>query len=377
MTPFDAAKLTRLMEDVGIDLILASTRHNIRYLTGGYAFHFKERVQRGGSGQYVPFVGIPRERMSDAFYVGIDGEGLELEMRPMWITHRRLQGRSGSDTVLGATQFIRECVDSTATIGVEMPFLPADVFITLQRELPELRLVDATDLMHELRAIKSDAEIDILRAITAEVADSIQIGFLSARHGMLTRQIADTIEREMGKRGLDFAWAFTSAGPGYLRAPSATPWHRGQLMHLDCGAEKNDYLADICRMGVLGKPSALGEQLTGECFAIQHAIQGQLKAGMRYGDVTALTDRLLAQSQWRELGRIVIHGIGMVSHEQPMVHIPAQADRRIEQGHVLSVETDFRHPEVGHVKIEDTIVIRQDRLEIFGGPTNELTVVGT
>lgn len=41
---YDQEKLDRLMEEAGVDLVLAHTPHNLRYLTGGYYFHFRERV---------------------------------------------------------------------------------------------------------------------------------------------------------------------------------------------------------------------------------------------------------------------------------------------------------------------------------------------
>ncbi len=90
MTPFDSAKLRHLMEEAGVDLVLASSRHNVRYLTGGYVYHFHERFQRMGRSQYLAFVGIPRARMEDAFYVGAGGEEGELGVTPVWIERRNL-----------------------------------------------------------------------------------------------------------------------------------------------------------------------------------------------------------------------------------------------------------------------------------------------
>ena len=57
------------MDDAGVDLLLAHTPHNIRYLTGGYYFHFRERVAAIGPSQYLPFVGIPKKNSENAFQV--------------------------------------------------------------------------------------------------------------------------------------------------------------------------------------------------------------------------------------------------------------------------------------------------------------------
>ncbi len=49
--PYDSEKLDRLMEEAGVDLVLASTNHNVRYLTGGYFYHFHARFVAMGAGR--------------------------------------------------------------------------------------------------------------------------------------------------------------------------------------------------------------------------------------------------------------------------------------------------------------------------------------
>ena len=375
MTPFDRAKLQHLMDEAGMDLLLASSRHNVRYLTGGYVYHFHERGQRMGSTQYLAFVGVPRGRVGDAFYIGASGEKMGLEVLPLWIGQRNLDAGDVASSAAAAAMMAKSHGAAGGTIGVEMPFLPATALRALQTGLPGVTFVDATDLLHELRAIKTDAEIAILREVSDRVATAIQAGFRSGHDGVPTRELAATVEREMGAHGVTFLWAFTNAGPGYLRAPSETRWERGRMLHLDCGGEEQDYLADICRMGALGEPSALGRELTGACLEIQGVVRRQLRAGMSYGDVNAAAEDALQSSSHASVGRIVAHGIGMVSHEQPMINRPEQAARTLQNGHILSLETEFLHPEVGHVKIEDTIAITPQGAQGLGDIGRELQVI--
>lgn len=376
MVPFDRAKLQHLMDEAGMDLLLASSRHNVRYLTGGYVYHFHERGQRMGSSQYLAFAGVPRGRIDDAFYIGASGEKMGLEVLPLWIGHRNLDAGDVASSAAAATTMAKSLGGAGGTIGVEMPFLPASAFNALQSGLPGATFLDATDLLHELRAIKTDAEIAILREVSDRVATAIQAGFRAGHDGVRTRELAATVEKEMGARGVTFLWAFTNAGPGYLRAPSETRWERGHLLHLDCGGEEHDYLADICRMGALGAPPALGRELTDACLEIQGIVRRQLRAGMTYGEVNAAADDALRSSSHATIGRIVAHGIGMVSHEQPMINRPEQSGRTLQNGHILSLETEFLHPEVGHVKIEDTIAITPNGAQGLGDIGRELQVIG-
>jgi Xaa-Pro aminopeptidase len=120
-------------------------------------------------------------------------------------------------------------------------------------------------------------------------------------------------------------------------------------------------------MGALGQPSALAREMHAACVEVQDAVRRLLRPGVRYGDVAdggnaALQQRRIAGAE----AHLTSHGIGMVSHEQPTLNVPAQRERTLQAGHVCSVETEYLHPDVGHVKIEDTIAITPDGSEGYG-----------
>ena len=58
------------------------------------------------------------------------------------------------------------------------------------------------------------------------------------------------------------------------------------------------------------------------------------------------------------------HGIGLVHHEDPVIDCGAEAV--LESGMVISLEMEFRHEEVGHVKIEDMAAITATGVELLG-----------
>ena len=68
--PFDYEKLNSLMERDGIDLLLASTKDNVRYLTGGYLFFFFAYKDAIGVSRYLPMLGCPKGSPDNAFYIG-------------------------------------------------------------------------------------------------------------------------------------------------------------------------------------------------------------------------------------------------------------------------------------------------------------------
>ena len=45
---------------------------------------------------------------------------------------------------------------------------------------------------------------------------------------------------------------------------------------------------------------------------------------------------------------------------------PVDADRPLEAGMVISVETTMLHPRRGYIKLEDTVAVTADGYEMFG-----------
>lgn len=364
MVPFDAQKLNRLMDQAGLELVLACTRHNVRYLTGGYYYHFHANATRMGRTQYLPFVGVARKRMEEAFFVCRAEERGQIEAAVPWIFHRVNALRGTVPAAEGAIKTVRQLGLAEGVIGVELPFLPADAFLALQRGLPKATLVDATPVLDELRAVKTHAELAQLRTVYDRVAEAIQAAFSAGKPGITTAEIARCVEREIGRRDLAFLYALVCAGPGTLRAPSSARWERGQILHIDAGGEVGDYLADICRMGCLGEPSRLARELHSACIEVQDRARQRVRAGLPCRELLVEGECVVAEHRFSQYGKFVAHGIGMVSHEQP--DISPTNPRPLEAGMVLSIETEFIHPEVGHVKIEDAVAVTDNGCEGLG-----------
>ena len=371
--PFDVEKLDRLMDEADLSLVLASSRHNVRYLCGGYYYHFHLNSTRMGRSQYLSFVGIPKKRLGDSFYVGRAEESGQREAEGLWVPVIVEAVRGTVTAAEGVMTMIRRLGLSSSRIGVEVPFLPADAYLALRREFPEAEFVDSTPVFDELRALKNEREISILKSVYARVAESIRAAFQGSHSGETTFQIAQRVEMEMAQRGVAFLFSFVCAGPGFLRAPSSKKWENGQVLHIDAGGNRLDYVADICRMGCVGEPSALAKELHRACIEVQDHVRSIVRPGVTCRDVLAAGEAVSRRYPFSSCARFVVHSIGMVPYEQPT--FSPEAIRALEKGMVLSIETDFLHPQVGHVKIEDAVAVTGTGCEGLGDLGRELHVV--
>lgn len=372
--PFDAKKLDALMEEAGMDLVLATTRHNVRYLTGGRYHHFFARSTRLGMSQYLAVVGLPRGRFQDAFYTGRRQEQRELKQAPLWIAQQYFGVWETKSAAALTVDAVKKLGLERGTIGVEMPFLPADAYVIIQQGLPHARLADVTALFGELRAIKTAEEIASLREAHEAVAEAIQATFRWGSDGVTTQALNDHIRVEIEQRGPDFVYCFTTAGPSVLRAPSTqVTWRRGHVLELDAGGELRDYISDIARMGCMGKPSALADDMLQQILAIQDRIRSMVKPGVPCAEIYREGDRLFKASPFAAGGgAFEAHGLGVVTHEPPVIR-PTNP-RPLEAGMVISIETDFEHLDVGRVKIEDTVVVTPNGPEGLGDLGRQWTI---
>lgn len=372
--PFDLDKLEALMESSEVSLLVVSSRHNVRYLTQGYYYHFHTYSDRMGTSRYISFVGIPRNRIGDSFFIGRKEEREPFRGARVWIPHFLESIRGVQPSVEALIKRILQLGLDKGSIAIEFPYFPADGFQILASQLPWITWVDATPLLNELRTIKRPEEQRIIRQAYSKVAQCITHTFHQCREGISTLEIEQILRKEMALEGVSFLFALICAGPGFSRAPTPLiPWKKGEILHIDAGGEIGDYVADICRMGSLGPPSSQAVALHAACLEVQNGVRALIRPGVPCGEVVSAGNRLASRYEFSSYARFVVHGIGMVPYEPPVC--TPDSTRLLEAGMVLSIETDFLYPGVGHVKIEDAVLVTEKGCEGLGDAGREFQVI--
>ena len=371
--PFDTKKLDDLMEAAGLDVLIVTSKHNVGYLLGGYRFFFFETMDAIGLNRYLPVFIYARGRAEESVFIGNRLEGFEKALNRFWTPVAETSWMTGFDAMQSAVSHIRKMGVARASIGVEMPFLPLDAADVLRSSFADSRIVDATVMLERLRARKTTAELALLRQASERVVASMQATFAACRPGMTKHDVVGQLRREVTNRDLNFEYCLISAGTSLNRAPSDQVLGAGDILSLDSGANYHGYIGDLCRMGVLGKPDSELEELLGEVETIQQAARKPVRAGARGGDIYAAAEQAMRGSKNLPHLDFLAHGMGLVSHEAPHltstgpVPYPAtDADRALESGMVISIETAILHPKRGFIKLEDTVAVTESGWEGFG-----------
>jgi Xaa-Pro aminopeptidase len=370
--PFDSTLLDSLLGDAGIDLLLVTSKHNIQYLTGGHRFFFHDYADAIGVSRYLPILIYPRGNAAASVYVANPMECYDRDLGKFWMTELDLSAWGTLDAARAAIAQIRR-LGGTGRIGIEGSFFPADAYRSLCEAFPNRELVEAHYPLERLRARKTSAELELLRGASERVVEAMLAVFTGARPGMTKQDLVDTLRREEVNRGLVFEYCLVTAGTSLSRAPSDQVLQEGDILSLDSGGNYRGYIGDLCRMGILGEPDAELVEYLAEIETIQQAARRPIRAGTRGGEIFGEPRRLIARSANRGALDFVAHGMGVVSHEAPRLtdYAPQRydgcdADRRLESGMVISIETTMTHRRRGFIKLEDTVVVTEGGCLAYG-----------
>ncbi|MGW0702796.1 aminopeptidase P family protein [Streptomyces sp. NPDC002867] len=282
---------------------------------------------------------------------------------------------SVGDPAVAAAELARG--SSAEALAVEEHHLTVARYRALQSAAPRLRITDLGLAVEQQRIVKDEDEIACLR-IAAEITDQA-VGELleSILVGRTERHLALELERRLVDHGADGPAFPTSVATG---PNSGRPGHRpsdrrveeGDFLSVCLGANYRGYRCEIGRTFVIGTtPADWQVELYELVFAAQRAGREALLPGAAYREVDHAARQILdAAGHGDDLAPRTGHGVGLEIGEDPQLAPAAMG--KLDACVPVTVEPGVHLPGRGGVRIDDTLVVRQ---EADGGP--ELLTITT
>ncbi|MDH2393902.1 aminopeptidase P family protein [Streptomyces sp. HNM0663] len=285
-----------------------------------------------------------------------------------------LPGSAGDPAVAGA-EFARTA--GADSLAVEEHHLTVARHRAVRSVAPRIRLTDIGHSVEQLRLVKDEEEIACLR-IAAEITDQALGELLeSILVGRTERHLALELERRLVDHGADGPAFPTSVatGPNSGRAahrPSDRRVEEGDFLTVCLGADYRGYRCEIGRTFVIGTtPADWQIELYDLVFAAQRAGREALVPGAACRDVDRAARQILdAAGHGDGLSAATGHGVGLEIDEDPQLTPVAMG--KLDACVPVTVEPGVHLPGRGGVRIDDTLVVRQ---EADGGP--ELLTITT
>lgn len=255
----------------------------------------------------------------------------------------------------------------------------------LNEILPGATFVSATDILREMRVIKSEEEIEMMRQAGAITEAAFADVLSKLKHGMTELDIISEVNyqlRKHGSLGPSFTTSLYNSGPNHplLFGQREITWKRvlnpPVSILFDFGAAYQGFCYDFGRTVFFGEPDT-------EFLKIYKLIMDSQAAGvaaMKSGQVTttqvdAAARQVLVDAGYGEEFRHRLgHGIGMDVHEPPF--LTAGDETLLQEGMLFTVEPSITQFGGKYsARVEDVVVARPDGGEKLTDGFQELFVV--
>lgn len=237
-----------------------------------------------------------------------------------------------------------------------------------------LQFENMYELIANIRMIKSQAEIDIMRKSTTINAASIAIAAKTIKAGIDERYLEGVLEGSYKTKGAN-RLAFGSiikSGPNSLWPWRilATHYNRrnrilqnGEMVVFDVGCEYQNYVSDVGRtFPVSGNFSKKQKDILTMEVGIADQIIDFIKPGITFADIKKLTDQIIPQDakKYMQVGLFFGHHLGLSTGD------PNLSDAKLQPGMIFTVEPwYYNHDEQISVFTEDVILVTNDGCEVL------------
>jgi len=261
-------------------------------------------------------------------------------------------------------------------IGFESKFCSFASYQKLSKLLGNrIHLIPTQDLVEDLRQIKDQTELSIIRQAVEITVQALNFIRPRLKPGKTELAIAAEIERFIrlrGARGPSFD-IIVASGPN-----SSYPHHitsdrklkATEAVVIDMGVDVKGYKSDLTRTFFLGKMTSLAQKVYATVRQAQEAAIKELKPNVFRSTVDRAARSVIANAGYAAcFGHNLGHGVGLEIHEAPS--ISAKSDLTLKPGMVFTIEPGIYLPGKFGVRIEDMVLITENKEEILSGSLNK------
>ncbi len=260
---------------------------------------------------------------------------------------------------------------------------PAGVYKSLSERF-EVNLLH--NPFESIRAIKAPEEISAIKDVqrTCEAAMDLALkmlkravpagGFLLLDGSPVTAEkMRGVIDMKLAELGCEAIDTIVCGGPmssnPHSRGSGPLPADMPIVIDIFPRSKSTRYFADMTRTVVRGEPSIEIQEMYQAVMEAQIAGLRCIKDGVSGADVHAAVSKTFDDFGYKDReGKGFIHstghGVGLSIHEKPSL---SEYGETLRSGNVVTVEPGLYYPDIGGVRIEDMVVVRENGHENLTG----------
>lgn len=256
------------------------------------------------------------------------------------------------------------------SLWVEGEKLSYKSYRLLKDKLKEIKIVNIEKIIEEIRLKKDKSEIKNIKKACREIQLVISETLKFIKEGVAEVEIAAEIEYFLKRRGLNTAFEIIVASGARSSFPHARASLKkiknNDLLLIDAGACVEGYYCDITRTIILGQVSKKKKEIYEVVKDAQNYALSIIGTGIKCNDMDRRVRKYIEN---RGYGKYFIHnlghGVGLEVHEDPTLGIKAKDENKLEEGVVVTVEPGIYIPNLGGVRMENMVLIKEKGCEVL------------
>jgi Xaa-Pro aminopeptidase len=301
-------------------------------------------------------------------------QGVEYDQRDrtLMALFAEYEGKTSASALQGLRRAIREGGASKGKLGFDDP----RVLNWLQADgLTGLKGADAVDIFKEIRMVKTDNEIDILREAARRNETALDYAISQIAPGLPLEEIELAHARKWSELQGRGRWLIAN-----IHCLNSGVCAKGDFMKLDSVGVYKGYNGDVGRTVVIGPPTdELARRIEANTKASK-AVYAAIKPGMTFREASLMWIDLMRQ-EGVPTGFAGAHNVGIDHTDEPFptgVLTPGGFDGNynltFEDGTVFTLDMPYGEIGWGTTHVEDMIAIRKHGFEYLSSGDTSLRI---
>jgi Xaa-Pro dipeptidase len=252
---------------------------------------------------------------------------------------------------------------STGRLGFdEEHLLKPSIMEEVKRALPNAEMLPASDIIRQIRTVKTEEELRIMKK-AAEINEKGILAMInSMKEGVAEEELAEIHRTAIWEAGgiphfCNVGFGTRSSIP--TKPPGKYQLKKGDLVKFDMDCIHKHYFSDIGRTAVLGKADEKLKKYYNAVYSGLQAAEEKVKPGEKPSEVFKTSIEAVRKSGIPYYSITYIgHTMGLFCYDGLLIH--PMENRPLEEGMVINLEPTHYELGLGCFHAEDTVVVTKD-----------------